>query len=100
MARFEKYTKEECDYGQGIWPEECGTCAHYSGSKPSPRFPEGQGNCYIVQGRIGEHDLCKFHVYAKGKDSLEAQGYSTPPRVSQRQIEEFLDWQSRGGPEK
>ena len=87
MARFEKYTKEECDYGQGIWPEECGTCAHYSGSKPSPRFPEGQGNCYIVQGRIGEHDLCKFHVYAKGKESLEDQGYSTPPRVSQRQIE-------------
>ena len=99
MARFEKYTKEECDYGQGEWPRECGTCAHYI-NYPTRSGYEKHGSCKIVQGRIGEHDLCKFHVYAKGKESLEDQGYSTPPRVSQRQIEEFLDWQSRGGPEK
>ena len=70
---FEKYTKEECDYGQGEWPRECGTCAHYI-NYPTRSGYEKHGSCKIVQGRIGDHDLCKFHVFAKGKESLEDEG--------------------------
>ena len=64
MPDFEKYTKAECDYGPGKWPEECGTCVHY--------IPKGL--CKIVVGRIYERDLCKFHVYSKGKEHLEEWG--------------------------
>jgi len=71
---FEKYTKVECDYGQGDWPRECGTCAHYTElSKATHRSPEGQGKCRIVVGRIGPTSLCKFHVFKKGKEPLEDQ---------------------------
>ena len=74
---FEKYTKEECDYGQGEWPRECGTCAHYI-NYPTRSGYEKHGSCKIVQGRIGDHDLCKFHVYAKGKEGLEHQEGGEP----------------------
>jgi len=85
MAHFEKYTKEECEYGPGDWPKECGTCAHYTElSKATHRSPEGQGNCKIVVGRIDPTGLCKFHVYAKGKEKLEDQEGGEEVEVSGR----------------
>ena len=116
MAHFEKYTKEECEYGPGDWPKECGTCAHYTESKATHRSPEGQGSCKIVVGRIDPTGLCKFHVYAKGKESLEdkegsedigklehreqivrsyrrlEEGQAPSKSISQSQINEFLKW--------
>ena len=103
MSHFEKYTKEECEYGPGDWPKECGTCAHYTElSKATHRSPEGQGNCKIVVGRIDPTGLCKFHVYAKGKESLEGQEGGEEVRapskyISQRQINEFLKWNEEEG---
>ena len=67
---FQKYTKADCDYGPGNWPEECGSCAHYS-SPPTRRGYEKQGMCRIVSGRIEEEMLCKFHVYKNGEEPNE-----------------------------
>jgi hypothetical protein len=61
MMAFQKYTKADCDYGPGDWPEECGSCAHF----------DGHLTCKIVEGRIEEEMLCKFHVYRKGQEYLE-----------------------------
>jgi len=65
-----KYTKAECDYGPGDWPNECGTCAHYG---PRGNSYAGRGSCKIVSGQILEHDLCRFHVFKKGSEDLEGE---------------------------
>lgn len=94
MPDLDKYTKDDCDYGPGDWPYECSTCAHASISesatnpKNDPNYMKrygdrfltwraqkawNRGTCRIVIGQIIGTDLCKFHVFAKGKESLEGE---------------------------
>ena len=61
MPSLDKYTKAECDYGPGKYPEECGTCAHF--------IPKS--SCKIVVGRIRKEDLCKFHIYLDPRKATE-----------------------------
>ena len=64
MPDFDKYSKAECDYGPGSWPEECSTCSHFN----------GRSACRIVVGSIDPEMWCKFHVYVKGQEHLADEG--------------------------
>ena len=64
MPDFDKYSKAECDYGPGSWPEECSTCSHFN----------GRSACRIVVGAIDPEMWCKFHVYVKGQEHLADEG--------------------------
>jgi len=56
---MDKYTKAECNYREGDWPHECGTCVHFIDRNKSPI-------CRIVHGKIDEEGLCSFWADGTG----------------------------------
>ena len=63
------YTKEQCNYREGDWPEECGTCIHsyqelpriVRGNPASHEYPAwATWLCKIVEGSIGDRSVCDF----------------------------------------
>ena len=57
------YTKEQCNYQEGEWPYECGTCAHIVCGQRD--YNRGRCKCKIVQGHVNEHDVCDFWTTGK-----------------------------------
>ena len=62
------YTKEQCNYQEGEWPHECGTCIHFKphvGPYMYGRSYNSSNDCKIVHGTINEHGVCDFWTTGK-----------------------------------
>lgn len=63
------YTKEQCNYQEGEWPHECGTCIHFRPWQwhylQSSYYPKKSSECKIVYGTINEHAVCDFWTTGK-----------------------------------
>lgn len=69
------YTHEQCEYREGEWPHECGTCAHFAvltstgdvhpNRSLDQHYRDRYARCKIVQSPISEHGVCNFWTTGK-----------------------------------